>query len=136
MGKASRSAATAISPAGLGGQGRWNALGRWRGLRAWRGKPSVCAARPPARHEKAAAGLRSATVFQRPVALRACRSGRDTQPVRQMSPPVALCPLVDEQRKPYARIDLFSAFGPNCDIELALLSGCIKPEPPFRIAGP
>jgi hypothetical protein len=35
MGKASRSAATAISPAGLGGQGRWNALGRWRGLRAY-----------------------------------------------------------------------------------------------------
>ena len=35
MGEASRSAAPAISPAGLGGQGRWNALGRWRGLRAY-----------------------------------------------------------------------------------------------------
>src|ERR1039458_1836878 len=99
MGKASRSAATAISPAGLGGQGRWNALGRWRGLRAYprgRGVENHQYA-PQGRQRgmrKAAAGLRSATVFQRPVALRACRSGRDTQPVRQMSPPVALCPLL------------------------------------------
>jgi len=88
---------------------RARTLARAQGISAgaWRGKPSVCAARPPARDEKAAAGLRSATVFQRPVALRACRSGRDTQPVRQMSLPVALCPLLGEQRKPYARIDLF-----------------------------
>jgi hypothetical protein len=33
--------------------------------------------------KKTAAGLRSATAFQKPVALRGCRSGRDTQPAGQ-----------------------------------------------------
>src|ERR1700692_2582805 len=88
MGKASRSAATAISPAGLGGQGRWNALGRWRGLRAYpRG-------RGVENHQYAPQGRQ--------------RGMRKT-------PPVALCPLSPQVNSGNLMLALtFSAFGPGC----------------------